>query len=294
MRVGHFFVLLASLFVITPAVASAQLACPGVTPPAGGFPVVFVLNGNAFGPVRADGLAAQFASAARSTNKVCTYVLSHSSMTGQAVFESQIIGPMNALATGAQATSHIINPRRFGIAGFSAGGILSLTALFRYSQTTNFTLKGGITYYGADINMLYDFHTLRGSGAPIFGNQLFAAEKGSGAICNTASGPTNCGYFSRQILSVLNTNMGGVTPAKLRYFSPLGALADVPISAGVPSIYGCFGTADDNVVGGLSAHYTQLESDLYGAQSRISMYNGGHGAAWTACPDSISWLTTVL
>ena len=265
---------------------AAQSGCPSGTPPAGGWPIVFSVNGNAYGPVQSDGLAAGL-SAALVQRKVCSFPIAHPAIHSQTIFEESVIGEMAVKVKGLSQRG-IVDKARVGIAGFSGGGGVATIVASRYSSTPDFTVRGAVSFYGpADLNAYFDFHSARAKGNfPT--DPLFEGEKGPNDMCNTAHGTMKCSAFSASDIALVSNNLGGPAPGVVNFLS-------VRQATGVTTpIYACHGLRDDNVTAKINHRVITEVWTAAGVPFELKTYDGGHGVNWTVCPDSLQWLVTQL
>lgn len=267
------------------AAGSRAIECPTGRKPSGGWPLVFTVNGNALGPVKADGMAADLAKTLKQRG-VCSMAIAHPSLRSQAVFESNIIGAVRSNVRRLSAAGYV-NKNRVGIAGYSGGGAVATIIASRYPSAADFNIKGVVNFYGpTDMNAYFDFHGPRGQGAELT-DPLFTGEKGPKDICNTARGPEVCQKFSASALKVVAGNVGSSTAN--RDFLSVRKSTTKPAP-----IFACFGTKDDNVTILTNQRIIAAVWNGFGVEQVFKTYPGGHGATWSSCPEALDWLTKKL
>ena len=271
-----------------------QLICPAGTMPAGGWPVVIAVNGNAFGSVGASSLTdALINDIVYNRRTACGVVLGHPSITGQAAFETYVIGSIRNFVARADVAPRI-NRNRLGIMGFSAGGFISLTTLFRYSVGATYRVKAAGSYYGGDLAYYYGFHTLRRQSIDTRAYPVYASDKPFFATCYSASGQAKmCNQFSYDLIVAVGNNLQGWSNAKANFFSPTNAVATQPPAQ--PILFSaCFGTLDDNVIPYTDQNALNSTLSTPNVFGRVSLYQGRHGAPHTACPNVLNDVLAAL
>lgn len=105
--------------VLAAASSPSGIKCPTGTKPSGGWPLVFIVNGNCYKSVSTGGLAADAETQLLATKKVCTAQISHSNIVYASDIDNIIKTKMITLI---QKNLSYINPQKIGGVGFSAGG----------------------------------------------------------------------------------------------------------------------------------------------------------------------------
>ena len=276
--------------------ANATINLPRGTAPAGGWPVVFLFNGDGMGAVGGGAQAANLSSQLLKQG-IATTVVSYPNLVSVDVFEKSIVAVLQNAASGRLAEAGKINPQAFGVAGFSAGGFVSTFLLAKYAHGYGYDLQGGISYYGfTDLNTWFAYHRSEAKGL-LPTNPALAGGNDPNAICYTSHGPALCKNHSAELLAAVGAHIAGPSAAKLQSFSTTNVI-DQLVAQGqggqVAPIYGVFGTKDPNIIPAINERQIQSLWSLAGSEYQYTTYNGTHGAEWTVAPDAVNWLAGKL
>jgi hypothetical protein len=129
------------------------IVCPSGTKPAGGWPLVFIWNGNCFKAVGTGGLAADVQNELISQRLACAAQIANSDIVHAADIDTMIRTKVVPLISKNTA---FINVQKIGAAGFSAGGAIAAYFGTKWSQgidpvtgTNNgFHVGGVLNLYG--------------------------------------------------------------------------------------------------------------------------------------------------
>jgi len=95
------------------------IKCPTGTKPSGGWPLIFIVNGNCYKSVGTGGLAGDAETQLLATKQVCTAQIAHSDIVRASDIDNIVKTKMIPLI---QKNSSFINAQKIGGVGFSAGG----------------------------------------------------------------------------------------------------------------------------------------------------------------------------
>lgn len=276
--------------------ASATITLPHGTAPAGGWPVVFLFNGDGMGAVGGGAQAANLSKALLKQG-VATAVVSYPNLVNVATFEKSIVAVLQNAATSRLAEYGKINPHAFGVAGFSAGGFVATFLLAKYAHGYGYDLQGGISYYGfVDSKTWFDYHRSEAKGI-LPTDPVLAGGNDPNSICLTPHGPERCRDHSAEMISIVDAHMAGISTAKLESFSTTNAIDDL-IARGqgdlVAPSYGVFGSNDTNIVPAINERQISTLWSQAGVEYHNITYNGTHGAEWTVSPEAVKYLVGKL
>ncbi len=287
---------LPSAQVVPLSKASTAINLPRGTMPAGGWPVVFLFNGDAMGAVGGGAQAANLSNTLLK-NGVATAVVSYPNLVSVDTFEKSIVAVLQNAASGHLADSGKINPHQFGVAGFSAGGFVSTFLLAKYAHGYGYDLRGGISYYGfADLNTWFAYHRSEAKGI-LPTDPLLRGGNDPNSVCYTPRGPAICKQHSSELISAVGAHIAGPSVDKLQSFSTTNVINQLVSSgkgAEVAPIYGVFGSKDPNIIPAINQRQIQALWSQAGSEYHYSIYAGTHGAEWTVAPDSMNWLVAKL
>lgn len=272
--------------------ASATINLPRGTAPAGGWPVVFLFNGDGMGAVGGGAQAANLSNALLKQG-VATAVVTYPNLVSVDAFEKSIVAVLQNAANGRLAEARRINPHAFGVAGFSAGGFISTFLLAKYAHGYGYDLQGGVSYYGfADLNTWFAYHRSEAKGI-MPTDPTLAGGNDPNAICYTPHGLTRCRDHSAELLAAVGAHIAGPSAGKLESFSTTDVISHL-VAQGqggqVAPIYGVFGSNDPNIIPAINERQIQSLWSQAGAEYHYVTYNGTHGAEWTVSPDAVNWL----
>ncbi|MBI1322553.1 hypothetical protein GC170_05135 [bacterium] len=272
--------------------ASATINLPHGTAPAGGWPVVFLFNGDGMGAV-GDGAQAANLSKALLKQGIATAVVSYPNLVNVDTFEKSIVAVLQNAAGGRLAEYGKINPQAFGVAGFSAGGFVTTFLLAKYAHGYGYDLQGGISFYGfVDTKTWFEYHRSEAKGI-LPTDPVLAGGKDPNSICFTPRGPARCRDHSAEMVSVVESHMAGASAAKLESLSTTNVIDELTASgrgSQVAPIFGVFGSNDSNIVPAINERQIRTLWSQAGAEYHYVTYNGTHGAEWSVSPESVTWL----
>jgi len=272
--------------------ASAMINLPRGTPPSGGWPVVFLFNGDGMGAVGGGAQAANLSNALLKAG-VATAVVSYPNLVNVDTFEKSIVAVLQNAANGHLEKIGKINPQQFGVAGFSAGGFVCSFLLAKYAHGYGYDIQGGISYYGfTDLNTWFAYHRSESKGIQPT-DPVLAGGNSPDSICYTPRGPALCRQHSAELISAVGAHIAGPSSAKLQSFSTT-AVIDQLVTQGrgnqVAPIYGVFGTKDPNIIPAINERQIQSLWSKAGVEYHYTDYVGTHGAEWTVAPDAFNWI----
>ena len=148
-----------TLFLLVMGLGSNALAlpsgitCPTKTKPAGGWPLVFLFNGNCFKSVSGGSLAGDAQTQLNATGKVCTAVVSHSDLVHASDIDAMI---RNKVIPLIKKNLSYVNPQKIGGLGFSAGGTVVSYLGTKWAKgidpatgtNNNFRVGAVVNFYG--------------------------------------------------------------------------------------------------------------------------------------------------
>ena len=127
---------------VATAAGPSGITCPSGTKPTGGWPLVFIWNGNCFKAVGTGGLAADVQNELISQRLACAAQISHSNLVYAADIDTMI--RMKVVPLIKNNTAYV-NVQKIGAAGFSAGGTVATYFGTKWAQgidPTNGTNNG--------------------------------------------------------------------------------------------------------------------------------------------------------
>ena len=276
--------------------ASAMINLPRGTPPPGGWPVVFLFNGDGMGAVGGGAQAANLSNALLKSG-VATAVVAYPNLVNVDTFEKSIVAVLQNAANGHLEEMGKINPQQFGVAGFSAGGFVSTFLLAKYAHGYGYDIQGGISYYGfTDLNTWFAYHRSESKGIQPT-DPVLVGGNSPDSICYTPHGPALCRQHSAELISAVGAHIAGPSSAKLQSFSTTDVINQL-VTEGkgnqVAPIYGVFGTKDPNIIPAINERQIQSLWSKAGVEYHYTDYVGTHGAEWTVAPDALHWLVNKL
>jgi hypothetical protein len=286
------------------------ISCPSGARPAGGWPLVFAINGNCFKSVGTGSLAGEVATALKAKG-VCTATIAHGDIRYASDIDSIVKTRMIPLITKNLA---YVNPQKIGAAGFSAGGTVATYLGTEWAKGVdpvtgtnyNFHVGAVVNYYGPlrfDRSPATDATgALTGGGGLFYLHESREADidvdipgirQGSNPDCYCSSRGTTqcvCDAASRKYMDAYLTAYSPSASSRVcSFYSDEANLVNMSVAAyiqnkqptHVAALYLCQGWKDSNVDADQNIH--QAESWWRPENSVVVETDDGHGFPYSVC-----------